>query len=518
MGNSFPIVYGGSSNANAGNARPIVVCFIGQSLANRGLVAVKAGSPPSSTSQISGQMSGLPYMASILSGAFQLIGLRDEAPLTPTNATDIGLLAAGAGFYSAMGLVVGWYPCDGRPIGGATAGTNTGDYIDTYAATQPDVFIIIAGDSDIPAGLANCLTRFQTLINGILARNPFAKIIVVTAHSRGLIAYPRNPTNDAYRVDTLQLPIQLAAIYASNKNIVVVDPNLYLTDGAIDGTMAGLPKPWFQLDSIHNAPLGAEAVAKGGLVPALNKLGFYSAKDDLYPRKAARDASLNKNGNALKCLNLTGTGGLKSTQTDASSVVPDYIRILDTVGNSVIKTTVGTSTDGLPELVCEVTIGSVYSEWELQLGETTNGASELNNPFAIGDTIQGYMRVTMDAYDEWRKANFFFRPSTDGYVVEGGNVENLSGSRALESNETYAGVAADYQGKPAMMPALKGVYIYTPTYRLISNVGTIRTRIKIAVGPGRASLQAGTKVIMRLSNLTLYKLQENPLRQLNISY
>jgi hypothetical protein len=511
-----PIIQAAGQSLNSPNHAPVTVIFDGQSIASRAVYVTRSPTAnPTTTTQIANRISGTMMAAATLSHSFQLLNLRDEAPTAPTDPADALILATATGNHFSLGLVIGnMVAKDGRAMDGGAAGLNTNEYLPYNYARQPKLIIISAGESDVPAGKATTLTRYQVKIDGYLA-NTLADILVLTAYTRSLSAYARGTTNDAYRLTTAQLPADLRALYASEPRVTVVDPNEFLTSGLLDGTLAGIPKAFCMLDGIHPTARGAHLVAKYTILPALRRMGYGSALNALYPRKPDYDATDAPSGNAFTNALFTGTGG-SHAGVYSTGTLPDKVRSTRVSGDATVATSVVTGSDGNNELLLTFTVGTTYSEFEVLLGSSTNGNTEISNPYAVDDILQGYVKFTLSAYDDWRKANMMLRPSVDAYVVEGGNLETYSGSYNLESHESYAGsLANDIRSKACFMTdEAWSEYIHTPPYKLLNASGDLRVRLKIAFGPGQAALRTGETITARISNPVLSKIV-NPILQYN---
>jgi hypothetical protein len=510
-----PIIQAAGQSLNSPNHAPVTVIFDGQSLASRACYVTRSPTEnPTSTSQIANRISNSIMAAATLSRSFQILNLRDETPTAPSDPVDALILATASTNHFSMGLQRGNNRAyDGRLMGGFP-NLNTNDYLPYNYPRQPDLVIVSAGEGDVPAGKATTLTRFQTKIDGYLA-NTLADILVISPYTRSLSSYSRTAPNDAYRLTTAQLPADLRALYASEPRVTVVDPNEFLTDGLLDGTLAGIPKAFCMLDGIHTTARGAHLVAKYTILPALRRMGYGSALNALYARKPNYDASVAPSGNAFTNALFTGTGGTHAG-VYSTGTLPDKVRSTRVSGDATVATSVVTGSDGNNELLLTFTVGTTYSEFEVLLGSSTNGATEIVNPYAVGDILQGYARFTLSAYDDWRKANFYVRPSVDAYVFEGGNLEAYSAGYNLESHETYAGsLANDIRSKACLMTdEAWSEYIHTPPYKLLNAGGDLRLRLKLAFGPGQAALRTGETITARISNPVLSKIV-NPILQYN---
>lgn len=510
------IIQAAGQSLNSPNHAPVTVIFDGQSIASRAVYVTRSPTAnPTTTTQIANRISGTMMAAATLSHSFQLLNLRDEAPTAPTDPADALILATATANHYSLGLLIGnMVAKDGRAMDGGAAGLNTNEYLPYNYARQPKLIIISAGESDVPAGKATTLTRFQTKIDGYLA-NTLADILVISPCTRSLSSYSRTAPNDAYRLTTAQLPADLRALYASEPRVTVVDPNEFLTDGLLDGTLAGIPKAFCMLDGIHTTARGAHLVAKYTILPALRRMGYGSALNALYPRKPDYDATDAPSGNAFTNALFTGTGG-SHAGVYSTGTLPNKVRMSRLSGDGTVVTSVGIGADGNNELILTFTIGTTFTEFEVFLGSATDGNTEISNPYAVGDILQGYARFTLSAYDDWRKANFYVRPSVDAYVFEGGNLEAYSAGYNLESHETYAGsLANDIRSKTCLMTnEAWSEYIHTPPYKLLNAAGTLRARLKLAFGPGQAALRTGETITARISNPVLSKIV-NPILQYN---
>jgi lysophospholipase L1-like esterase len=448
--------------------------------------SLTTGSPPNAISQLSHNFNGWLTWARALHPCGYFDNWRDAGGSLPINPLDKRIIAQVSDTPATQSTWARLFYGGMQARGGQLieiAQRNS----DLLVALDPELTFIGIGESNVYTDTASSLsTKLQNLVNTVL-NGTNSRVLLMCPITRASIAGNAssfiigNPTDDGYRQRLVDVVPLLQAAYVGNPRVRVFDPNPILTGG----TALNIPLAFWLVDHIHLTARGAYYIGKA-VAQVLQAWGFPDYSEELYPLPAAYNASSNPQGNVIINPLFTGSGGTKGT--GVTGTLPDYHRLDRTIGDASVVSSVETLGDGTKKLVLTFTPGASVSTFELQFTNTVNGSAELANPFATGTWFRAHMFAECSAYDDWRLARLWLRPSADSFTIYGGHNVRYAAGRTLYTNESYAAGLSAIQNVETHMPdeAWEG-YIDTPPYQMVGSGGTIRTRLQIMVGPTSGS-------------------------------